>query len=223
MIKITRKQSNLVVIWLLCILTMLTISGILCIINYQLFWLEQDLLLLSIKPPTQPAPVIEEHKEIPKTSEVKVASRSGENRNVHKIVSKYNKAQASEIIACMDSAYREFNLRDYGMSFECFVAQACVESKFNPRELGRDNDIGLYQIIPSTARDINKSYFKIEGFKHDMLYDIDLNCRFGAYYLSYIFSKGYSVGDTLEIYNKWLKGLNYTNYRNKVFAVEKTI
>lgn len=229
MTKITRKQSRLIAVWLACIIIMLTISGFVFILSMKIMDLQKDIILLSIDTPAKVEPVVEVVKEEPKLvprdteKEVKLATRSASNRNVYKFISKYNKTQATAILDSMENAYKEFKLESYGMSFECFVAQAHVESKFNPKELGKDSDIGLYQIIPATARDINKSYFKIPGFRHDMLYDIDLNCRFGAYYLSYIFKRGYSVGDTLEVYNKWLKGLKYTDYRNKVFSVEERI
>lgn len=218
--KIARKEVKIIKIWLCISIVMLLLSGALMYLNIVLTRIEKDILLLSIKPVSSQYVIGDLKKVSIVRKEIKLASRNiSDNRRALMFIAKYNRAQYSEILSCMERAYKEFNLESYGMPLECYVAQACVESKFNPDALGRDNDIGLYQIIPATAKDINKAYFKIADFEHSMLFDIELNCRFGAYYLKYIFDKGYSVGDTLEVYNKWLKGLRYTDYRNKVLNV----
>jgi soluble lytic murein transglycosylase-like protein len=149
-----------------------------------------------------------------------------ENRNKKYVnyIASYNSGNPKHLLKYMKKAYKEFNLQSYGLRFSTFVAQARVESKYNPNETGSNGDIGLYQILPSTARAINKMYFRIPNFTPQMLYSPELNARFSAYYLTYIFNKGYSVGDTLESYNKWIvRGTHCSDYRGRVFAAERSI
>lgn len=76
----------------------------------------------------------------------------------------------------------------------CFaLAQAEVESQFTPDSVGRAGEIGLYQILPSTA-----TFF---GRQAQELFDPRINTRVALAYLRDILARRPSLRDALAEYN----------------------
>ena len=46
---------------------------------------------------------------------------------------------------------------DYGADYATMVAMAEVESNFNPQAVGADGELGMWQIIPSTAEEAGEA------------------------------------------------------------------
>lgn len=109
---------------------------------------------------------------------------------------------------------------------------AKIESGFNPNETGSYGDIGLFQITPMTAYEINKIGFGIKGFYSSMLYNPDMNAEFAAWYLSYLHEKTGSWVCAITAYNRGLGGMNsymkshgnaYSSYYVKVNESHKEL
>lgn len=126
-----------------------------------------------------------------------------------------------DVAIALESAYNEFDLASRGMTLEDWFSQVKVESNFNTRAVGTHQDTGLTQFIPSTAYWLNDKYFGIENFSMDMLFDPALSARFGAKYMQILIDQYGDVHTALEVYNKGPKGIEYTDYRERVFAVSR--
>lgn len=64
-----------------------------------------------------------------------------------------------------------------------FVASIVLnESSFRPSVKSSADAMGLMQIRPDTGTYVNRA-LEIPGYNHDMLYDPEINIRFGCYYL----------------------------------------
>lgn len=68
------------------------------------------------------------------------------------------------------------------------ASQAKQESTWNPMAIGRDNDMGLLQIMNNTAKDIAKE-LGYKNFRPEMLKDPLVNIEFSAYYLHYCYDR----------------------------------
>ncbi|MBS4023198.1 MAG: lytic transglycosylase domain-containing protein [Dethiobacter sp.] len=82
--------------------------------------------------------------------------------------------------------YREIiesQARRYDIDPLLVAAIIRVESKFHPDAVSRKGAIGLMQIMPSTAEWI-AAQLDISDFSADMLFDPEINIRFGSWYLS---------------------------------------
>ncbi len=71
---------------------------------------------------------------------------------------------------------------EYGLSWQILAAQAYVESRLDPLAVGRDGDMGLMQIIPSTWG----QWAPKAGVDPATPYDGYANVRVGAAYLAYL-------------------------------------
>ena len=71
---------------------------------------------------------------------------------------------------------------EYGLSWQVLAAQAYVESRLDPLAVGRDGDMGLMQIIPSTWG----QWAPRAGVDPATPYDGYANVRVGAAYLAYL-------------------------------------
>jgi soluble lytic murein transglycosylase-like protein len=83
--------------------------------------------------------------------------------------------------------------RDLGFD-HCFaLAQVEVESQFSPDAVGTAGEIGLFQILPSTARAL--------GHRRTDLFDPHVNTRVALSYLSDIVARRPVLRDALGEYN----------------------
>ena len=103
--------------------------------------------------------------------------------------------------------------KKFNVPFDLLYAQAYTESSLNPNATGSLGDIGLFQILPSTAESLNKMHFHISGFTPSMLYNPTLNAEFAGYYLRYLYSFTNNWTATLTAYNIGLAGL-YNQHSN---------
>lgn len=84
----------------------------------------------------------------------------------------------------------------FGVPTQTLINIPNVESNFDPKAVGKAGEIGLMQILPKTAMFIcdelgfkyeyekkTNTFIVIDGNKRTNLFDIDLNIRFGAYYI----------------------------------------
>jgi soluble lytic murein transglycosylase-like protein len=83
----------------------------------------------------------------------------------------------------------------YGVPEEYIYAVIEIESSFNPFATGGSGEIGLMQLMPSTARWL--------GFNGNLatLYLPSVNVKHGTQYLSYWLQRGYSVAEMAAAYN----------------------
>ncbi|MDO4564864.1 MAG: lytic transglycosylase domain-containing protein [Clostridia bacterium] len=83
-------------------------------------------------------------------------------------------------------------IRASSEEFELDITLVCglihTESKFNPSAESRAGAIGMMQIMPATGEEIAAA-LDIEGFETEMLYQPELNIRFGCYYLSMLIER----------------------------------
>lgn len=87
-----------------------------------------------------------------------------------------------------------------------------VESKFNPYAKSNKNAIGLMQITPNTGNYIAK-LIGDKNFSTDMLYNPEINIKYGCFYISKLFNDfDGNIDCILAAYNggegnvrKWLK------------------
>lgn len=73
----------------------------------------------------------------------------------------------------------------YGLDPYLILALMREESLFNAQALSRTGARGLMQIMPDTARGIAKN-LKVNWTGEDMLFDPEVNVRFGVFYLNYL-------------------------------------
>jgi hypothetical protein len=83
--------------------------------------------------------------------------------------------------------------RAHGIDHCLALAQAQVESLFSPDAVGRAGEIGLYQVLPSTAAAFGRSA--------EELFDPHVNTSVALAYLSDILSRKPALRDALAEYN----------------------
>ena len=83
--------------------------------------------------------------------------------------------------------------REIGLDHCLGLAQAEVESSFWPDAVGKAGEIGLYQVLPSTAR--------LFGRGRAELFDPDVNTRVALTYFSDILARRPALRDALAEYN----------------------
>lgn len=102
----------------------------------------------------------------------------------------------------------------YGLDKELVASLINEESSFKPKAVSNKGAMGLMQILPSTAKYIAIDLLK-EEYYEDMLYNPELNIRYGCCYLNYLKTKfddeitilcAYNAGETTV--NKWLNDNN---------------
>ena len=88
------------------------------------------------------------------------------------------------------------------------ASQANLESAWNPTAVGKDNDMGLIQIVDKTAKSISKD-LGYNRFNKGILLDPIKNIEFAAYYLDYCYDQTEKyIGD--DFTNKdWLAIASY--------------
>ena len=96
--------------------------------------------------------------------------------------------------------YLQVLCEDYGVDYATIVAMAEVESSFNPQAVGADGELGMWQIIPSTAEEAGEAL----GRKFDLLNPWD-NAEAAVWLMAHYTEKygnsvyalmAYSMGET---------------------------
>lgn len=101
---------------------------------------------------------------------------------------------------------------EYKLSPSMVAAVIKTESNFNVFAESGKNAKGLMQITPSTGKWIAEK-LQMQSFNDDMLYDPEINIRFGCWYIRYLYSNyNNNMALALAAYNggqgnvdKWLE------------------
>jgi soluble lytic murein transglycosylase len=72
--------------------------------------------------------------------------------------------------------------REFEMDPEYIAAMIREESRFNPKAKSAAGAYGLMQVMPDTGASIARA-LDVDGFNKEMLYEPDINIRFGTYYM----------------------------------------
>jgi soluble lytic murein transglycosylase len=107
----------------------------------------------------------------------------------------------------------------YGIPEDVVYATIKVESNFDPMAVSSAGAIGLMQMIPSTFEWLTGDVHLGEHLTPNMLYDPEVNIRYGVYYLKYLYSKfDHNWSVTCAAYNggegnvsKWLADERYSD------------
>lgn len=94
--------------------------------------------------------------------------------------------------------------KEYAVPTELIFAIIKVESNFDKNAKSHAGAIGLMQMIPSTYEWLSKSHFG-ELTITDMLYDPQINIKYGTYYLRYLYTRFGSWEKAIIAYN-WGEG-----------------
>ncbi len=136
---------------------------------------------------------------------------------------------AIKIITTIQSELKKYPI----LNFDVVFAQIAQESSFNPRCVGRDNDSGLMQILPSTGIEIARK-LGVQNYNKTMLFDIQTNIQFGMFYLNEKYHEAskyssnhetkmrlalvaYNAGASRSFSHYRQKGNYFNNYHEKVF------
>lgn len=100
--------------------------------------------------------------------------------------------KAPDIIKIIYPMYYEDTINKYSKGYEIdplMIASVIkTESNFNPYARSKKGAIGLMQITPKTGQWI-ATKLKYEDFNEDMLYESDINIKFGCWYIDYLSKK----------------------------------
>ena len=89
--------------------------------------------------------------------------------------------------------------KKYSVPKELIFAVIKVESNFNPNDVSSAGAMGLMQIIPSTYEWLTTKLG--EEYCEENLYDPEINIKYGAYYLQYLYSRFGSWERAIIAYN----------------------
>jgi soluble lytic murein transglycosylase len=119
--------------------------------------------------------------------------------------------------------------RNYRLDPALLAAVIYAESKFHSDARSTSGAIGLMQLLPSTADGI-ALHTGGSKFKHDDLYNPEINVRYGAWYLRHLLDKYDDERTALAAYNagqnnvdRWLasgSGIRFSETRAYVERVE---
>lgn len=112
--------------------------------------------------------------------------------------------------------------RRHGLDPALLAAVITVESDWDPRALGGWGEIGLMQILPSTARFLAR-WAKLESYD---LYDPATNLELGALYLSRLLHQYGSPAKALAAYNGGPRAVadwQRNSYAQKVLRVLESV
>lgn len=105
----------------------------------------------------------------------------------------------------------------YGVPEDILYAVILIESDFESNRVSEDGRIGLTQLSPSTFERLTR--ITKEDLAVGMLYDPDTNVRYGAYRLSYLYTKygrwhtvlAAYVADDEDLVDLWLENDDYSD------------
>jgi soluble lytic murein transglycosylase len=119
--------------------------------------------------------------------------------------------------------------RNYRLDPALLAAVIYAESKFHADAKSQSGAIGLMQLLPSTADGI-ALHTGGSKFRHDDLYNPEINVRYGAWYLRHLLDKYDDERTALAAYNagqnnvdRWLasgSGIRFSETRAYVARVE---
>lgn len=105
--------------------------------------------------------------------------------------------------------------REYGVPQNIIFAVILTESSFDPNALSKTGACGLMQIMPETFADLQRRLG--DEYDDDMLFDPEINMRYGTFYLSYLYDIFGDWETTFAAYNggmgnvkKWLSDSRYS-------------
>ena len=109
--------------------------------------------------------------------------------------------------------------REYNIPEDVIYATIKVESNFDPEAVSNAGARGLMQIMPSTFEWLTGDEHLGEHLLPTMLFDPEVNIRYGTYYLKYLYTKFDHNWDTVAAaYNggegnvtKWLSDRRYSD------------
>lgn len=109
----------------------------------------------------------------------------------------------------------EQNSSDFGVPMNVIFGVILTESSFEPSAVSKTGAVGLMQIMPETFADLQRRLG--EEYDDDMLFDPEVNIRYGTYYLSYLYDIFGDWEMTYAAYNggmgnvrKWLADERYS-------------
>lgn len=117
--------------------------------------------------------------------------------------------------------YRDYVLKysaEYSVPEEIIFAVIKVESGFRANAKSKAGAVGLMQVMPKTFEWLTGKTHLDEQLPSVMLYDPEVNIRYGAYYLRYLKNKFEDWSTVFAAYNggegnvaKWLKDSTYSD------------
>ena len=107
----------------------------------------------------------------------------------------------------------------YNVPEDVIYATIKVESSFDPEAISIAGARGLMQMLPSTFEWLTTDEHLGENLTPNLLYDPEVNIRYGTYYLKYLYTKfNYNWNTACAAYNggegnvsKWLEDDNYSD------------
>lgn len=109
----------------------------------------------------------------------------------------------------------EQNSSDFGVPMNVIFGVILTESSFEPSAVSKTGAVGLMQIMPETFADLQRRLG--DEYDDDMLFDPEVNIRYGTYYLSYLYDIFGDWEMTYAAYNggmgnvrKWLADERYS-------------
>lgn len=108
---------------------------------------------------------------------------------------------------------------EYNVPEDVIYATIKTESSFDPEAVSSAGARGLMQMLPSTFEWLTGYEHLNEGLTPNMLYDPEVNIRYGTYYLKYLYTKfGYNWDTACAAYNggegnvaEWLTDEKYSD------------
>ena len=109
--------------------------------------------------------------------------------------------------------------KEYNIPEDVIYATIKVESNFDPEALSVAGARGLMQMLPSTFEWLTGDEHLSENLTPNLLYDPEVNIRYGTYYLKYLYTKfDYNWDTACAAYNggegnvaKWLADTKYSD------------
>ena len=109
--------------------------------------------------------------------------------------------------------------KEYNIPEDVIYATIKVESNFDPEAISVAGARGLMQMLPSTFEWLTGDEHLSENLTPNLLYDPEVNIRYGTYYLKYLYTKfDYNWDTACAAYNggegnvaKWLADTKYSD------------
>ncbi len=77
--------------------------------------------------------------------------------------------------------------KEFNLNYDIILQQVKVESNFNPKQVSKSNQIGLFQLKKETFEDIKNRIQPIYKVKiQDNIYDIENNVKQGCLYMRWL-------------------------------------